>query len=80
MECDVLLFGIAREIVGGAKTRVGLKSGDKVDDLMHLLKQQYPDLEKLTSFVIAVNNEYAESDLKINEGDEIAVIPPVSGG
>jgi molybdopterin synthase sulfur carrier subunit len=35
---------------------------------------------KLASYMIAVNSEYASEDDRINENDEIAVIPPVSGG
>ena len=80
MECEVLFFGVAREIAGGSKTLVKLDSGRKVEDLMSSLKRSYPDFEKLTSFVIAVNNEYADSEREIQDGDEIAVIPPVSGG
>jgi molybdopterin synthase sulfur carrier subunit len=80
MECEVLLFGVAREIVGSSKTMVKLESDGNVDDLMTSLKRSYPDFERLTSFVIAINNEYADSERKINDGDEVAVIPPVSGG
>jgi molybdopterin synthase sulfur carrier subunit len=40
----------------------------------------YPALEKLRSLFIAVNQQYAEDNQSINETDEIALIPPVSGG
>ncbi|MGC1242188.1 MAG: MoaD/ThiS family protein [Chryseosolibacter sp.] len=44
------------------------------------LKQRYPSLLDIRSLMIAVNNAYAEDDLSIADSDEIALIPPVSGG
>ena len=40
----------------------------------------FPDFEKLRSLSIAVNQEYREDDFLVKEGDEIVIIPPVSGG
>jgi molybdopterin synthase sulfur carrier subunit len=40
----------------------------------------YPNLKGLKSLLIAVNNEYAEDSVELLESDEIALIPPVSGG
>lgn len=80
MECEVLLFGVAKEIAGDSKTVVSFDTAGTVGDLMSALKKQYPEFDRLNSFVIAVNNEYADTEHIINEGDEVAVIPPVSGG
>ncbi|MGB5370890.1 MAG: MoaD/ThiS family protein [Flavobacteriaceae bacterium] len=44
------------------------------------LKSTYPDLGRLSSIAVAVNSEYAKDDLVLQQGDEIAIIPPVSGG
>ena len=44
------------------------------------LRAQYPVLGELTSFAVAVNNEYAGPEQQLREHDEIALIPPVSGG
>jgi molybdopterin synthase sulfur carrier subunit len=41
---------------------------------------KYPKLAELVSFLIAVNSEYADDDRVINSGDEVAIIPPTSGG
>jgi len=44
------------------------------------LGKAYPELGKLSSLAIAVNNSYAQDEEEINSYDEIALIPPVSGG
>ncbi len=75
----VKLFGIARDIVGSSTLELD-KAGGTVADLLTKVKTDYPDFVKLTSLLVAVNEEYAEMDAPINENDEVALIPPVSGG
>ena len=75
----VLAFGIAREIFGSAAVEV-VADGVSTAELQDLLKQQYPRLAQLTSFMIAVNGEYAQPGTIISANDEVAIIPPVSGG
>ena len=49
--------------------------------LVNKLKNDYPQLaDPETNIVVAVNSEYSEYNLKLNETDEICLIPPVSGG
>lgn len=48
--------------------------------LAHELRARYPDLASLPEIVIAVNHEYAARDVVLHEGDQVALIPPVSGG
>jgi molybdopterin synthase sulfur carrier subunit len=79
MEVSVLAFGIAREIVGGSKVNITLSDSTTVETLIETLSERYPALKKLTSFMIAVNGVYAKSGA-IKPGDEVAIIPPVSGG
>ncbi len=76
----VLAFGIAREIFGSATVEVAAGSASTAAELQDVLKLQYPRLAQLSSFMIAVNGEYAQPGTTINEGDEVAIIPPVSGG
>lgn len=81
MNLQVKLFGIAREIASESQVQIEIeKEEPKVADLLERLKTQYPDLQKLRSLLIAVNSDYAEEDTLLNSQDEIAVIPPVSGG
>lgn len=74
----VKLFGITREIVGGPLLEV---SGvTTVGELKNHFMSTYPKIKKLNSLMVAVNSEYAKDDLTLRENDEIALIPPVSGG
>jgi len=77
---SVLLFGITRDITGQSAVSVPLADGNRVGDLLLQLQQQYPRLADIRSLLIAVNGEYAEPDMVINSRDEVALIPPVSGG
>jgi sulfur-carrier protein len=72
-------FGIARDILGGKVVQVEVE-GSSVGDLRKHLTTHYPQLIELRSLFIAINQNYAEDSLQLNEADEIALIPPVSGG
>lgn len=80
MKIKILAFGISKEIFSGASVYVEIANDSTVYNLKYLLEQQYPRLKQLASYMIAVNNEYALPGDTIHERDEIAVIPPVSGG
>ena len=80
---DVLLFAAARDIAGAATIPVELLPGSRVADLAAALARQIPALSGLLPRSrIAVNHEFADAErvLSPGDGDEIAVIPPVSGG
>ena len=80
MKVDFLAFGIARDIMGGSMVGIEVPSACSVGVLKELLTNLYPALTGLSSFTIAVNGEYALPDREIKSGDEVAIIPPVSGG
>lgn len=77
---EVLLFGIAKDIVGESVLHLADKSPASVAELKRLLAEDYPDFSKLSSLAVAVNSEYADDDMNLKKEDEIAIIPPVSGG
>lgn len=79
---DLLFFGIAKDIVGKSQIDMdfGEDSPSSVADLKLVLKKRYPEFSKLSSLAIAVNNEYAEDHVQLKSNDEVAIIPPVSGG
>jgi len=79
MKMNVLAFGIAKDIFGGSSVTAEL-NGNTTADLKQSLETVYPRLKQLASYMVAVNNEYAQDAGIITERDEIAVIPPVSGG
>jgi len=80
MTVEILAFGIAKDIFGASVIRIDLPDTALAGDLKTALEEKYPRLKQLASYLLAVNNEYAADDLPLNQHDEIAVIPPVSGG
>jgi len=80
MRLTIHTFGIARDICGGPSVELEMPDLATADQLRQLLTEQYPRLGHLASFLLAVNEEYATPDLPLSPTDEIAIIPPVSGG
>jgi len=81
MKIGVLFFGVLKDLAGGAGETVDLPEGARVRDLLVHFARGTPRLEAmLPSVAISVNREYAELDRALREGDEVALLPPVSGG
>jgi sulfur-carrier protein len=72
-------FGITKDILGKKETVIEVDAAT-VEELKNFLFARYPKLTGLKSLFIAVNHNYAEGTQTIAETDEIALIPPVSGG
>ena len=75
----VKAFGITKDLLGGREAIIEV-NGKTVGDLKAALNNRFPQLTELSSLFIAVNNDYAEEDVLLTSDDEIALIPPVSGG
>ena len=75
-----MAFGIARDIIGKSILEIDLAEPCTADVLRKKLIELYPDFNELVQFSIAINNEYSRGDQVLFHGDEIAIIPPVSGG
>ncbi|MDL5048007.1 MoaD/ThiS family protein [Oscillatoria amoena NRMC-F 0135] len=80
MKCTIKAFGISRDIIGTRELIMEFPEGHTVGDLKAGLMDSYPRLQNLNSLFVALNSEYAEDNQALREGDEIALIPPVSGG
>jgi molybdopterin converting factor subunit 1 len=80
MKVNILAFGIAKDIFGDSSVSVQLNNDATVSNLKYLLEHEHPRLKQLATYMVAVNNEYALDGDTIHERDEIAIIPPVSGG
>ena len=77
----VLLFAAARDIARRDAVAVSLSTSPTVAELRLQLARQHPELANIASrSAIAVNHEFVEDSDTIRENDEIALIPPVSGG
>jgi molybdopterin converting factor subunit 1 len=81
MEFDVRLFALYRERAGSSVVTVDLPEGSNVGELTDAVRSMHPRLAPPeVRIVVAVNAEYAEDDQGLNPGDEVCLIPPVSGG
>ena len=75
------LFARLRELSGQSELRVELPEGTDARALWNDLAREYPSLEPYgTSVSCAVNQEYARFTTRLKDGDEVAFLPPVSGG
>jgi molybdopterin converting factor subunit 1 len=80
IEVKIELFGVTKDIIGQSEIRCSLALPATVQTLLEQLQADYPRLKGLSSLAVAVNSEYAEDDQALRANDEIALIPPVSGG
>jgi molybdopterin converting factor subunit 1 len=79
MTITVRLFAILREKAGVSEIALELSDGATADSAIAEIGRRYPEL-KLASAAVAVNQEYAARQTALRDGDELALIPPVSGG
>ena len=81
MDVDVRFFAIIREIVGRSAERRQLPEGATAGDLFDELAREHPRLERMRPVtMLMVNKAYVTHDHELHDGDELALIPPVSGG
>src|ERR1044072_8856285 len=77
----VLFFGAARDVVDSNPLDLSLDAPATVASAFQKLIEKFADLERFgRSLLFAVNQEYATPDTLLNDNDELAVFPPVSGG
>jgi molybdopterin converting factor subunit 1 len=81
MQVRLLFFASLKDIVGARQLRLDLPSGATVNDVLTQLESSYPRMKDYRSVVLtALNEEYVDKQTAIQEGDELAIFPPVSGG
>jgi molybdopterin converting factor subunit 1 len=81
MKAKVRLFARLSELAGEREVEVEVGEGVSVVEVYKALCEQFPAVSGLNgSLRYAVNGEYAESEHQVGEGDDVALIPPVSGG
>jgi sulfur-carrier protein len=77
----VLLFAKLRDEIGSDATSVELPTGASVAELRRQLAETYPALAPLLAkCAVAVDHDFAEDAHPLAAGNEVAIIPPVSGG
>ena len=81
MKVNVRLFASYKDIAGKSNFDIDLPDGSTVGFLVKRVLQYYPEfIKKPENLVVAVNEEYSEHRFILSDGDNVAFIPPVSGG
>ncbi len=81
MRIRVVCFGVLRELVGVQQREVEVGPGATVGELLDVCRAETSKQSEVwTSLAVAVNQEYASRSAVLAEGDEVALLPPVSGG
>lgn len=81
MRVRVLFFGVLKDLAGKSGDWIELRDGGSVRDLLEYCAGETPRLkESLASLAVAVNQQYAGPETLLKADDEVALLPPVSGG
>lgn len=81
MRVRVLFFGLAHDVTGFPQENIELPEKARLDELLKQYQQRFPRLVEMAgSLMMAVNQAVAEPAWELQEGDEVAFLPPVSGG
>lgn len=79
MRVRVVYFGVLRERLGGDQDFLELTDGATVTGVLNVYRERVPGFA-WDSIAVAVNHEYARAESVLQDGDEVALLPPVSGG
>jgi molybdopterin synthase catalytic subunit/molybdopterin converting factor small subunit len=81
MQVQVLFFGMLKELAGRGSDSLTLPDDATLRDLISHYEERVPRLRELVaSIAMSVNQQYAGPEWKLKQGDEIGLLPPVSGG
>jgi len=81
IQVRIRLFASLRELTGESTVQMEIPAGSRAADVWAACVQRWPALAmRRQSTVLAVNQEFAKADVIIHDGDEVALLPPVSGG
>lgn len=80
MQVRVLFFGILKDLAGRASDELSLPESATAGDVIEYYDNSPRLRGRLKSTAISVNQEYARPELQLKSGDEVALLPPVSGG
>ncbi len=74
------MFGVLKDRFGGSEHALELPAGARVAEVLSWARECLVDDGLVGSLAVAVNREYAGAETSLREGDEVALLPPVSGG
>ena len=76
----IVFLAAYREMAGTSRISLALPAGATVAEMLAQICARYSELPDAERVVVAVNNEYQDGAYTLDDGDEVALIPPVSGG
>ena len=79
IKIQVIYFAILRELTGLDKETFSMKQGNKPGDVLTSINERH-EIDLGINFKIAVNDEFSDWDIELNDGDRLVFIPPVTGG
>ena len=79
IKIQVIYFAKLRELPGLDKETFSMKQGNKPGDVLASINKRH-EIDVEINFKIAVNDEFSDWDIELNEGDRLVFIPPVTGG
>ncbi|HEX8814876.1 MAG TPA: molybdenum cofactor biosynthesis protein MoaE [Terriglobales bacterium] len=81
MQIRVLFFGMIKDMVGGASQLIDLPENSSVERVVDYYRERIPKFAEFAAYcAMSVNQEYAVKETRLRSGDEVAFLPPVSGG
>ena len=81
MKINIKLFAMIREIVGESGIVIEVSENSTINEMMELFYNAYPSARAYHEYMrVAVNREYVPFSHRLHDNDEVAFIPPVSGG
>ena len=80
MKIKIIAYGIAKDILETKEMSYELSGECSIANLKKELLEEYPKFSALASLRFAVGEEYQGDDFILSEGNEVVIIPPVSGG
>ena len=79
IKIQVIYFAKLRELTGLDEETFSMKQGNKPGDVLASINKRH-EIDVEINFKIAVNDEFSDRDIELNDGDRLVFIPPVTGG
>lgn len=80
MRIELRYFASMRDLMGTVEDETAVPEGSTVESLLEKMKREHEPLGEMDRVLVAVNGEYVDLSTILEEGDIVAMFPPVSGG